>query len=93
MLYTHLKGNVKLSCGDGYTCFLNVCKGIGHLVNQDGFKGLVMPRVLLFISSPEPKPKENIMTKFKNLLQNHRASFNQTWHEASLGEENSSLFK
>ena len=33
------------------------------------------------------------MTKFKNLLlQNHWANFNQTWHKASLGEGDSSLF-
>ena len=30
---------------------------------------------------------------FHPLLQNHRANFNQTWHKASLGEGNSSLFK
>ena len=30
----------------------------------------------------------NALTKFKNLpLKNHGANFNQTWHEASLGEE------
>ena len=27
------------------------------------------------------------------LLQNHWANFNQTWHKASLGEGDSSLFK
>ena len=31
--------------------------------------------------------------KFKNLLQNQRANFNQSWHNASLGEKDSSLFK
>ena len=30
---------------------------------------------------------------FHLLLQNHWANFNQTWHKASLGEGNSSLFK
>ena len=30
---------------------------------------------------------------FHLLLQNHRANFNQTWHKASLGEGDSSLFK
>ena len=34
------------------------------------------------------------LPKSKNLLlQNQRANFNQTWHKASLGWENSSLFK
>ena len=33
------------------------------------------------------------MTTFKNLLQNHWANFNQTWHKASLGDRDSSLFK
>ena len=28
-----------------------------------------------------------------HLLQNHRANFNQTWHKASLGDGDSSLFK
>ena len=36
---------------------------------------------------------KNILTNLKNLLlQNHWANFNQTWHKASLGEGNSSLF-
>ena len=30
---------------------------------------------------------------FYLLLQNHWANFNQTWHKASLGEGDSSLFK
>ena len=30
---------------------------------------------------------------FRLLLQNHWANFNQTWHKASLGEGDSSLFK
>ena len=31
--------------------------------------------------------KQNTLTKFKNLLlQNHWANYNQTWHNASLGE-------
>jgi hypothetical protein len=30
---------------------------------------------------------------FKNLLQNQRANFNQTWHKSSLGKDDSSLFK
>ena len=30
---------------------------------------------------------------FHLLLQNHWANFNQTWHKASLGEEDSNLFK
>ena len=30
---------------------------------------------------------------FRLLLQNHWANFNQTWHKASLGEGESSLFK
>ena len=30
---------------------------------------------------------------FRLLLQNHWANFNQTWHKASLGREDSSLFK
>ena len=39
-------------------------------------------------------PMSNTLTKFKNLLlQNHWANFNQTWHKASLGEGDSSLFK
>ena len=37
---------------------------------------------------------ENALTKFKNLLlQNHWVNFNQTWHNASSGEGDSSLFK
>ena len=37
---------------------------------------------------------KNTLTKFKNLLlQNHRANLNQTWHNASFGEGDSSLFK
>jgi hypothetical protein len=30
---------------------------------------------------------------FKNLLQNHPANLNQTWHKSSLGQRDSSLFK
>ena len=37
---------------------------------------------------------ENTLTIFKNLLlQNHWSNFKQTWHKASLGKGNSSLFK
>ena len=36
---------------------------------------------------------KNTLTKFKNLLQNHLAIFNQTCHNASLDEGDSSLFK
>ena len=37
---------------------------------------------------------ENTLTKLKNLLlQNHWANFNHTWHKASLGGGDSSLFK
>ena len=39
------------------------------------------------------KYSENTLTKFKNLLQNHWTNFNQTWHNSSLGEGNSSLIK
>ena len=40
------------------------------------------------------KNSENTLMKLKNLLlQNHWANFNQTWHQASLGEGDSSLFK
>mgnify|MGYP003688899091 CR=1 FL=1 len=35
---------------------------------------------------------KNTLLKFKNLLQNHWANFNQTWHNAFLGEGDSSLF-
>ena len=31
--------------------------------------------------------------KLKNLLQNHWANFNQTWHKASIGKVDSSSFK
>ena len=34
---------------------------------------------------------KNTLTKLKNLLQNHWANFNQTWHNASLVEGDSSL--
>ena len=30
---------------------------------------------------------------WNNLLENHWTNFNQTWHKASLGKENSDLFK
>jgi hypothetical protein len=30
---------------------------------------------------------------YENLLQNHRANFNQTWHKSSFGRGDSSLFK
>ena len=33
------------------------------------------------------------LTKLKNLRQNHWANFNQTWHDASLGEGDFTLFK
>ena len=37
---------------------------------------------------------KNTFMKFKNLLlQNYWATFNQTWHKASLGEGDYSLFK
>ena len=46
---------------------------------------------------PRPLPRgnniENKLTKFKNLLQNYWANFNRNWHNASLGEGDSSLFK
>ena len=50
---------------------------------------------------PRPFPRgdnyeiaKNTLTKLKNLLlQNHWANFIQTWHKASLGEGDSSLFK
>jgi hypothetical protein len=33
------------------------------------------------------------MGPLKNLLHNHRANFNQTWHKLFFGEGNFSLFK
>ena len=40
------------------------------------------------------KNSENSLTKFKNLLlKNHQANFNVIWHNAALGEGNSSLSK
>ena len=69
---------------------------------------LLSTRVLLF-SSPEPKAQVSFsdeicplsvvvvvvvnFSDFHLLLQNHLANFNQTWHKASLGERDSSLFK
>ena len=53
-------------------------------------------------STPEPKAEVSCpfsvvvvvnFSHFHLLLQNHWAEFNQTWHKASLGEGNSSLFK
>ena len=48
----------------------------------------------LFKWSAMPFSKERLLwnreytfMKFKNILQNHRAIFNQTWHKASLGDE------
>ena len=60
-----------------------------------------------FFSSPEPKAQVSfsdqnlsvvvdIVVNFSHfclLLQNHWTNFNQTWHNASLGEGDSSLFK
>ena len=56
---------------------------------------------ILFKWRPRPfrrgdnlKNSEKTLTKLKNLLlQNHWANFNQTWHNALLGEWDSSLFK
>ena len=50
----------------------------------------VMWACSLFLSLRNGK---NTLTKLKNLLQNHCANFNQTWHKASLGEGDSNLFK
>ena len=50
-------------------------------------------------ATPFPKRRwlgnnKNKLTTFKNLLlQNHWASFNQTWHKVSRGERDSSFFK
>ena len=46
--------------------------------------------------SPEPKARREgrKLFKLKNfLLQNHSASFNQTWHKAALGEGDSGSSK
>ena len=58
------------------------------------------PSLLIWRVPPSSKGRklrnsENTsIDEFKNsLLQNHRANFNHTWHNASLGEGNSSLFK
>ena len=47
-------------------------------------------RVRPFANGRLSRNSENSLTKSKNLLQNHRANFNQTWHKTSLGELDSS---
>ena len=39
------------------------------------------------------KIHEDTLTKFKNFLQNHMTNFNQTWHKATYGKGDSSLFE
>ena len=51
---------------------------------------------LIFNSSELKTPSFHLSVNFSHfhlLLQNHWVNFNQTWHKASLGEGNSSLFK
>ena len=55
---------------------------------------------VVFFSSPELKAQVSFsdcllsvnFSHFELLLQNHWANFNQTWHKASLGKEDSNLF-
>ena len=42
---------------------------------------------------PAEADQKNTLKIFKNLLQNQRANFNQTWYKSFLGEGNSKLFK
>ena len=63
------------------------------ILRWGGFKFVQMKGPALFQGEIITK-KWKLMTKLKNLLhQNHWAYFNQTWHKASLGKGDSSLFK
>ena len=73
------------------------------------FLGCILPLFGILFSSPKPKAQVGFSDRLSsvvclciclsvnfshfNLLQNHWADFNQTWHIASLCGGNSSLFK
>ena len=52
---------------------------------------LTRSRILRWALRPMERPLERPLENL--LLQNHWANFNQTWHKASLGEGDSSMFK
>ena len=65
----------------------------GVLVIESRFKFVQLKGQSLFQGETITNSKNTLM-KFKNpLLKNHWANFNKTWHKASLGDEDSSLFK
>ena len=51
----------------------------------NGDSSLFKWRATPFSKGNKLRNSENILTKFKNLLHNHWANLNQTWHKASLG--------
>ena len=58
---------------------------------SDHLSSVVCPSVC-----PDIHPSVRLCVNFSHfhlLLQNHLANFNQTWHKASLGKGDSSLFK
>ena len=65
-----------------------------NILGWRGFKSVQMKVFALPRGDNYKKAKILWRNLFKSLLlQNHWTNFNQTWHNASLGEEDSSLFK
>ena len=59
----------------------------------EGDQSLFKWRVLPFSKWRLLWNSKNTLTEFENLLKNHRTNVNQTWHNASLREGDSSLIK